>query len=350
VRRILETVARIFSPARLVAAGLVLLGVALVLYLVPSDKYVLLPDRARPVAPAVTVPGEKDDHDGGGIYYVAVEVKKASVLEKLFPQIHEGATLLPASDVIPKGESEKQHRTAELRQMADSQEIAGAVALRALGMRVVVRSPGTIITEVARDGPAAGKLRPQDLVVAVDGHHSPFLPDLRRLIRRHRPGEPVKLTVRRGDQLLNVRVRTIKDPHNPKHPVIGVFTNCALQVYSKITLPLPVHIDLGQVGGPSAGLAFALDVFEETGHDIDHGNKVAATGELCIDGTVVPVGGLKQKTIGAKRAGVDVFLVPAGENAKDAKRYAGGMRVIPVNSFRQALHALATLPKKRRVA
>jgi PDZ domain-containing protein len=64
---------------------------------------------------------------------------------------------------------------------------------------------------------------------------------------------------------------------------------------------------------------------------------------MCLDGTVAPVGGLKQKTIGARRAGADVFLVPAGENAQEARRYAGKMRVIPVNSYRQALRALATL-------
>ena len=342
--------ARIFSPARLVGAGLVLFGAVLVLYLLPSDKYLLLPDRARPVAPAVTIKGERADHDGGGIYYVAVEVKKASMLEKLFPGIHDGSTLIPASDVVPQGESETQHRRAELLQMANSQEIGAAVALRALGKHVVVRSPGTIITAVAGDGPASRKLKPNDLVVAVDGRGSPFLSDLRRLIGRHRPGEPVKLTVRRGDQLLKLKVKTINDPHDPKRPIIGVFTNCAVQSFSAITLPVPVHIDLGQVGGPSAGLAFALDVFEETGHDVDHGHKIAATGELCIDGSVVPVGGLKQKTIGARLAGVDIFLVPSGENAKDAKRYAGGMRIIPVNSFRQALHALATLPKKSAVA
>jgi PDZ domain-containing protein len=64
---------------------------------------------------------------------------------------------------------------------------------------------------------------------------------------------------------------------------------------------------------------------------------------MCLDGSVLPVGGLKQKTIGAKRAGADVFLVPAGENAQEARRYAGNMRVIPVHTYRQALRALATL-------
>jgi hypothetical protein len=43
---------------------------------------------------------------------------------------------------------------------------------------------------------------------------------------------------------------------------------------------------------------------------------------------------------------VDVFLVPAGDNYRTARRYANGLRIIPVHSFQQALRALATLPRK----
>jgi PDZ domain-containing protein len=106
-----------------------------------------------------------------------------------------------------------------------------------------------------------------------------------------------------------------------------------------------VKIEAGSIGGPSAGLPFALDVMEELGRDVDRGHRVAATGELALDGSVNPVGGLKQKTIGARRAHVDVFLVPAGDNAAEDRRYANGLRIVPVKSFRQALSALATLPK-----
>jgi PDZ domain-containing protein len=337
---------RIFTPARFLIAGLVLFAVAIVLYVVPSDQYVFLPDRARPLAPFVRIKGEKTESDGGGIYYVAVQVKQASILEKLFHGLHEGSTLVPASAVRARGQSEKQHQQEEIQAMAESQKIGAAVALRSLGYRVAVKSPGTVILDVNPKGPAAGKVKPQDVIVAVDGKPTPFLTDLRRAISSHRPGESVKLTVRRQQAVRRFEVKTIPDSKNPKRPIIGVFTSCALQRATKIALPLPVHINLGQVGGPSAGLAFALDVVEELGHDIDRGHKVAASGELCLDGSVVPVGGLKQKTIGARRAGIDVFLVPAGENAAVAKRYAGSMRVIPVNSFRQALHVLATLPAK----
>jgi PDZ domain-containing protein len=98
------------------------------------------------------------------------------------------------------------------------------------------------------------------------------------------------------------------------------------------------------VGGPSAGLAFALEVMEKSGVDVVHGHNVAATGEIFAAGTIGPIGGIKQKTIGAREAGVDAFLVPAGDNATEARKYADGLRIIPVHKFVDALSALKALP------
>jgi PDZ domain-containing protein len=327
----------------LIAGGLVLAAVVGLLYIIPSNEYIFLPDKARPLAPYVTVKGERADRDGGGIYYVAVEVKKASLLEKLFPGLREGSTLVPAAAVVSPGQSDQQHQRQEIRAMAQSQEIGAAVALKQFGYRVPIKSPGTVIADVNPNGPSAGKLRANDAIAAVDGQATPSLPALRRQITKHSPGQSVALTVRRDGAVHTVDVKTAPDPQDKKRSIIGVLTSCALQTPTKISLPVPVHIDLGQVGGPSAGLAFALDVAEKLGHDVDHGHRVVASGEMCLDGSVLPVGGLKQKTIGARRAGADVFLVPAGENAQEARRYAGNMRVIPVHTYRQALRELATL-------
>ncbi len=82
---------------------------------------------------------------------------------------------------------------------------------------------------------------------------------------------------------------------------------------------------------------------EELGRSVDRGRRVAATGEIEIDGTVRPVGGVKQKAIAARRSGMDVFLVPV-QNAAEARRYGKNLRVVPVESFQQALQTLATLP------
>lgn len=321
-----------------------LLATAAVLWIVPSGEYLLLPDTARPVAPLVSVKGGKEPKDGGGIYYDAVIIRRAKVFEQLFPWIHSGATLVKADQVNPPGVSDTQRRREDLREMARSQDIAGAVALKYLGYHVILRSTGALIDDVLAGSPAAkAGLEPTEVIVAVNGVPVRKTSDLRRLMSRHRPGDTVRLTLRSAKELRQVRVRTAADPADAKRAILGVIVLQATQV----KLPFAVRIDSGSIGGPSAGLAFALDVLEELGRDVDRGYKVAATGQLEPDGSVVPIGGVKQKAIGVRRAKVDVFLVPAGDNATEARRYAGAVRVIPVESFRQALRVLATLPPRR---
>jgi Lon-like protease len=325
------------TPGRLLALGLVLLAVALGLYLLPSDEYIFLPDRAHPVAPLVSFAGAQDPKKGG-IYFVDIVVRKASILEKLFGGLHEGAQLVPASAVNPPGVGDQQRRRIDLQDMQNSQNVAAAVALRAAGKKVVTRSTGARVAAIAPGEPAVGKLEPDDVIVAIDGKRVQSTSGVSSVMATHKPGDVVAFTIHRGKQTRVVKIKTVAIGKSPQAK-IGVILEPAID----IELPFPVRIDAGNVGGPSAGLAFALDVLEELGHNVLHGHKVAATGEIFADGTVGPIGGIKQKTIGAREAGVDAFLVPAGENARDARQGADGLRIIPVESFAQALHALATL-------
>jgi PDZ domain-containing protein len=334
-------VRRLLSPFWLgISAAALLIVAFVVLWLVPSNAYIFLPDQAHPVDPLVDVQGGHRPRDGG-IYFVDIFVRKASLLERLWPGIHEGAELVPTSALLAPGVSERQRVAADQREMTRSQQIAAAVALRAAGYRVKATPTGALIEQVASDAPAAGKLLPTDVVVAAAHKRVRSPADLRRIVGRLRPGQRVALGVRRGRALLQVVVRTIADPHQPGRSIIGVFVEQA----AFIKLPLRVTINAGSVGGPSAGLAFALDVLEQLGKDIDHGRRVAATGQIELDGSVTAVGGLKQKTIGVRRSGIRFFLVPAGDNAAEAQRYAHGVRIVPVHSFRQALRSLATLTK-----
>jgi PDZ domain-containing protein len=180
------------------------------------------------------------------------------------------------------------------------------------------------------------------VIVAVDGIPVRTRDDLRREVGKRDPGDPVELTVRRGPKTLRIRTRTVESPVEPERPIIGI----EVDQEAKIELPIDVEIDLGQVGGPSAGLAFGLEILRMLGRNVTKGCEIAATGELALDGAVLPVGGLKQKTIGARRTGVDAFLVPAGTNAAEARKHAEDLEVIPVESFQQALQRLATADLK----
>ena len=329
---------RLFSPGKLLVAGLALVAVVLGLFLIPSSQYVFLPDPAHPVAPYVSVPGGHDPAHGG-VYYVDVVVRKATLLERLFGGLHEGADLYPATAVDPPGVNDQERRRIDLQDMQRSQEIAAAVALRAAGKKVVLRPTGARVVVIQPQRPAVGKLQPDDVIVAVGDHQVRTPRDVFTAMSQTKIGQVVRFTVRRDKRTLVVPIKTVASDTTPRRPVVGIFLETALDIH----LPFPVRINVGSVGGPSAGLAFALDVMEELGRDVVHGHKVAATGELFADGSVGPIGGIKQKTIGARQAGVDAFLVPAGENAQDARKHADGLRIIPVESFPQALRALATL-------
>jgi PDZ domain-containing protein len=323
-------------PTVALVVGALIVGGVGVLYLAPSDDYILLPDEPRALDPLVRVPREQADVDAGGIYYVAVDVRRATRLEELFPGLHDGASLVPEEVYNPGRVDDDRRRQAELLEMRQSQRYATAVALQALGYPVKIEPRGARIEQTVRGYPAAAKLRRRDLIVAADGEPVRFPDDLTRIFRDRRPGDTVELRVRRGGRERDVSIRTVRNPANPHVPFIGVQL-----AEPKITLPVPVEFDLGRVGGPSAGLAFALDLVNELGRDIDGGRRIAATGEIRLDGSIREVGGIKQKTTGARRSGVDLFLVP-GENAAEARRYADGLRIVPVDTFQQALAAVKT--------
>ena len=330
---------RALSPGGLFALGLVLLVICLGLFVLPSNDYIFLPDRAHPVAPLVTVPG---GHDAkvGGVYYVDVIVRRAKLDERIFGGLlHEGADLYPASAVNPPGVDDAQRRRIDLQDMQNSQEVAAAVALKAAGRKVESRPVGAKVAAVEPGKPAVGKLQPDDVIVSLDGSRITAPADVFAAMKGRKPGTIVAFTVRRGSTTVVQRVRTVAADDGTGRALVGVLLEPAVDIH----LPIDVRIDAGGVGGPSAGLAFALQVLQELGRNVVHGHRIAATGEILPDGAVGPIGGIKQKTIGARQAHVDAFLVPAGENARDAKRYAHGLKIIPVKSFPQALRALATL-------
>jgi PDZ domain-containing protein len=330
---------------RLLAAASVIAIVVAALVFVPSDHYLFLPDRARPVDPLVQIEGETDsDEDAdGGIYMVDILVRRASLLERIYPEIEDGSTLVPEDAVNPVGVSDSQRREQSLNQMSRSQEVAVTVALRALGYDVKVDPQGAEVTTVLPDRPADGVLEVGDVVVQANGERVRAPRGLQRAMSKLEPGDEATLVVLRDGKRETVKLETTSgedDPETPedesKRAVVGVLVEQA----ATFDFPLDVEIDAGDIGGPSAGLAFALDVTDELDeNDLDRGRRIAATGEIALDGTVGAIGGIKQKTIAAKRIGAAMFLVPDA-NAAEARRYANGLRIVPVSSYEEAIEAL----------
>jgi len=327
------------SPGRLAATGAFLIVIAgIILWIAPASGYELqLVDTAHPVAPLVHING-KHASAPGSIYFVDVREREARLIERLIPWSRaDGSSLVPAPPI-----STSLDRRLGQVEMSDSQKIAPYVALKLLGYQVKERTVGVTVLQVERPVPAAKVLQPNDVILAVDGQTVRTIAELHAALGQKKPGDKLTLRYRRGKAIHEATVTTIASSTDSKQAILGIFASDNLQV----RLPIDITIDAQGIGGPSAGLAFALDILQELGRNVAHGHKIAATGELTLRGQVLPIGGVKQKTLGARRAHVDAFLVPAGENAQEARRYADGLRIIPVENVQQALRALATLGPK----
>jgi PDZ domain-containing protein len=202
------------------------------------------------------------------------------------------------------------------------------VEVSPVGTEVVLVQPGT---------PAEGELEVGDVIVAAAGEDVETITDLRSAMTGIEPGEPVELTVERGEEgeELELTVSTVASEQAPDRAVVGV----QVQDAEDFEFPVDVDIEAPGIGGPSAGLAFALDIVDELRGDLTRGRKVVVTGELGLDGSVMAIGGIKQKTVGARRADADIFLVPRA-NVAEAREVAKGLTVIPVSTFEEALRYL----------
>jgi PDZ domain-containing protein len=326
--------------ASLVVLGLVLIGTLCGFVLLhQSDSFVLTPDEAHSANAVVKVANEAPQRGKGGIFYLDVLVHRATVAESWLAGFEDTSTVVPASAFLPPGGNERDEARIDKLDIRDSKSKAAVVALRALGRKVTVQGGGVAIESVnplARsEGLGAGMV-----IVGVNGTTIRSLEQLQRLLASHEAGQTVTLQVLDGEKRRTIAARLTTSPQAPGRPLIGIAA--AGDVAPKVTLPrrMKVQIDTGNLGGPSAGLAFALEIYDSlTGRRLTQGRRIAVTGTIDLDGTVGIIGGMKQKAIGARRSGAELLVVPQA-NYADAKRWAGTVPVVGVKTFAEALRAI----------
>jgi Lon-like protease len=240
--------------------------------------------------------------------------------------------VVPESEIFPPGQSTEQVAKQDTEEMADSQQTATAAALCQLN--VPFKTVDTVQATV-KGMPAAGVLQAGDVIVAVDGHPVTCRADSGTLIKARKPGAPVELTVLRHGHTEQVRLVTADVQGEPE---IGV------ELVESYIFPFPVTISVGDIGGPSAGLMFALGIIDKlTPANLTGGRFIAGTGEIEADGTVDPIGGIQQKMAGARAAGATIFLTPAANCANTAGAVPAGMHLIKVSTLAGAIADLDAL-------
>jgi PDZ domain-containing protein len=279
--------------------------------------------------PVLEIDGRRTFPTDGHLDLTTVGVQpRLTLAQALRGWFERDLAVVPREVVFPPGQTDEQVNEENAAAMVASQSAAVGAAARELGLR-----PRVTVSELAPRSAAEAFLKPGDVLVAVDGTPVRDSEQLRQLVSDREPGRTVRVAFERAGRRDEVVLTTRAAESDAGRAVIGVLT---AEMYD-----LDVDINLEEVGGPSAGLMFALGILDKLDEpSLTGGKYIAGTGEIDADGTVGPIGGITQKLIAARRKGAVAFLVPAANCEEAATRPPAGLTLVKVGTLDDALRGL----------
>ena len=294
---------------------------------------VLQPGTAFDVTRDVHIKGTRSHPVDGQFLLTSVAVQQPRLFG-LFAAMAEGKDVQPLEVVVPRNVDPEEYFKQQEQLFRESQMVAAAAAATAAGYDVKITGGGALVNGVRRGGPAARSLRTNDVIVAVDGKRVRTVEDVIRAIRARPAGAAFVMKVQRAGRTITARVRSEAGIVEGV-PAIGAFLG------SKdfdVDLPFKINFRKRNIGGPSAGLSYALAVYDLlTPQDVAGGRVVACTGTIDLDGRVGPIGGIEEKVVSAKNKDADIFIVPEEEVSGAT---GAGLDVRGVETIKDALQVL----------
>jgi Lon-like protease len=292
--------------------------------------------------PLITIVGPKTYPTDGHLNMVTVSYQggpgaNLNIFQALRAWLDPSEAVVPSSELFPPGQTVQQTQAQDTEQMASSQETATAAALTVLHISYQTQ---VVVMQTVPGYPASAVLKPGDVIVAVDGKPVAGQSGLSSLITAKPAGTVLHLTVKRDGTTMRIDVAS---KESGGAPVIGV------QVQEEYKFPFTVKFSVGDIGGPSAGMMFALGIVDIlTPMNLTGGKFIAGTGEITASGQVLPIGGIQQKMIGARDAGATVFLTPAANCADAAGAEPAGLQIVKVSTLSQAITDLELIKAGKR--
>ncbi len=319
---------KFWKPAALAA----FVGLALFATWVRLPYYALGPGPAREVEPLIHVSGAPVYQSGGKFVMTTVSFEPATALVALLAWVDPHRYVVGRNELFPPHETPQQEQRRSLSEMDTSKLDAASVVLERLSRYPRDHAVGALIESVVPACPAEGRLYAGDQVLSIDGTAVRSRAQAVRLLDAGPQGAPVTIRVRAGGQTHDVTV-TRRKCGGAARPLVGITLIPSF--------PYSIRIESDDVGGPSAGLMWALGLYDLlTPGDLTRGRIIAGTGTIDLKGTVGPIGGVGDKVVAAERAGAAVFLCPKQDLKAAQAASDGTLDIVSVASFQDALDTL----------
>ncbi|MET3575855.1 SepM family pheromone-processing serine protease [Bhargavaea ullalensis] len=328
--------------------------------LMPLDMYISKPGGAYDLTPLVEVQGGDED-DQGTMSLMTIALSKATPLTYVFSNFMDSRKIMKAGQVRQDGETEDEYDIRQEKLMDDSQFNAIYVAYQKAMKPVEVNFEGVLVMRVLDGAAASGVLKPGDIITELDNSRLHSAEEFSDALAGLPDGQEAKLGIRRGGKQLEERVRLAPIPGGDGRLGLGI----SFAEERSIETEPPVKIHTEDIGGPSAGLMFTLEIMDRLlDEDLTKGYKVGGTGEMNEDGTVGRIGGIDFKIMAADRDGIEIFFAPDDEitdamrkfnpdirtnyeeASETAKKIGTDMKVVPVKTVDDALEYLRELKQK----
>ena len=301
------------------------------------------PGVALSTSTMINVPAAYQHSHPGSLYLVTV-ISQAPITAGAWAlgQVDPAIRIVPPEIVTPKNTTPAEQARQGYQMLNDSETTAIAVGLRLAGYPETAVGKGAQVVSILPESRANGKLQPDDVITAINGQSVQTAAELIARVKALSPTASADLQLLRGPAPMEVIVPLMPVATAGAPPKIGIAIQDAGFDFHP---PFPISIDTQKInGGPSAGLMFTLSVYNALMRDdLTGGRKIAGTGTINLDGSVGPIGGVKQKIFAAQAVGASYFLCPA-DNYADAVSVATTIKVIKVESAEQALAFLQSLP------
>jgi PDZ domain-containing protein len=288
--------------------------------------------------------GEIDNYEfDGSLYQLTVRRDEANVLIYIWSLVNDSYDLYPREVILPDGVTPKELSEISIQNMRTSENVAIAVALKNVGYEISSKGDGVAVVGILDDSPVKDKLKKGDLLNSINNKNISSATEFISTLRTYSIGETVSIGLLReidgNKKTLTIETTLIEHVEYEGEPMVGFL---ATTVNERFDFPFEIDIKTGNVGGPSAGLMMALNVYNNLiPEDLTNSMIVAGTGTIEIDGSVGPVGGIKQKVIAAKKAGAELILVPVA-NFEEAKIFeTEETAIVAVDSFSEALSVIS---------
>jgi PDZ domain-containing protein len=293
----------------------------------------------------------------GSLMLTTVQMGKANIFFYAWAQMSPYRILYPEEQLRYEGETDEEYQHRQLMAMTSSQEVAKIVAYEAAGKMVEYEHEGVLVTTLIEGMPAYGVLKPGDHIIEVNGEQVHTAEQLIEKLQGMDESDTVQITINREGETQVVELGFTAFPKGINAPADRVGIGISAPVTDReVTFTPGVSIDTSQIGGPSAGLMFSLEIYNQLLEtDITKGYDIAGTGTINEAGEVGRIGGANQKVVAADKAGADYFFAPNEGGASQsnyqealeaAKDIGTNMKIIPIDTFDEALNFLQSLPPK----